>query len=103
NSNHKSDDPTFPPGFTPADENVIPMNSKDDGNDKPKGDFQSNKEGQSSSKSVNASILKIKSGGSILDVMESVVEIGQTMGYNMEGCIKNMEAIIGDQGDFPFL
>ncbi|GJS23932.1 hypothetical protein Tco_0452564 [Tanacetum coccineum] len=103
NSNHKSDDPTFPPGFTPADENVIPMNSKDDSNDKPKGDFQSNKEGQSSSKSVNTSILKIKSGGSILDVMESVVEIGQTMGYNMEGCIKNMEAIIGDQGDFPFL
>ncbi|GJX34952.1 RNA-directed DNA polymerase, eukaryota [Tanacetum coccineum] len=46
NSNHKSDDPTFPPGFTPADENVIPMNSKDDSNDKPKGDFQSNKERQ---------------------------------------------------------
>ncbi|GJT67848.1 RNA-directed DNA polymerase, eukaryota [Tanacetum coccineum] len=26
-------------------------------------------------------------GGSILDVMESVVEIGQTMGYNMEGWV----------------
>ncbi|GJT83577.1 hypothetical protein Tco_1057919 [Tanacetum coccineum] len=102
NSNHKSDDPTFPPGFTPADENVIPMNSKDDNNDKPKGDFQSNKEGQSSSKSVNTSILKIKSGGSILDVMESVVEIGQTMGYNMGRMYQEHGALMVIKEDFRF-
>ncbi|GJU32554.1 hypothetical protein Tco_1176143, partial [Tanacetum coccineum] len=27
------------------------------------------------------------SGGSILEVMENLVEVGQTMGYNMEGCL----------------
>ncbi|GJR48046.1 hypothetical protein Tco_1316149 [Tanacetum coccineum] len=37
--------------------------------------------------------------GSILDVIEGLVEVGQTMGFNMEGCLKNIEAIISIQGD----
>nr|GEX00497.1 RNA-directed DNA polymerase, eukaryota [Tanacetum cinerariifolium] len=37
-------------------------------------------------------------GGSILEVMDELVKVGQTMGYNMEGCAKNIEAIVGSQG-----
>ncbi|GKA11150.1 hypothetical protein Tco_0690583, partial [Tanacetum coccineum] len=68
----KSDDPLYPPCFTP---DVNHLYSKVDNIDQP-------------------------SSGSILDVMKSVVEIGQTMGYNMDGCLKNIQSIIGDQGDF---
>ncbi|GJY64386.1 hypothetical protein Tco_0465846 [Tanacetum coccineum] len=47
--------------------------------------------------------LSSKEGGSILDVMEEIIEVGQTMGYNMEGCAKNIEDIIGLQGDYDEL
>ncbi|GKF40548.1 hypothetical protein Tco_0120609 [Tanacetum coccineum] len=30
---------------------------------------------------------KFKTGGSFLDVMDEIVKVGQTMGYNMEGCV----------------
>ncbi|GKE16049.1 RNA-directed DNA polymerase, eukaryota, partial [Tanacetum coccineum] len=39
-----------------------------------------------------------QSGGSILQLMDEMVKVGQVMGYNMEGCIKNIEAIIDSQG-----
>nr|GEZ89329.1 RNA-directed DNA polymerase, eukaryota [Tanacetum cinerariifolium] len=97
---NKTDDPTFPSGFTPGDMADNPVGTKDDSIDKPMGDVQSNKEGRSSSKSGNNSILNIKPGGSILDVMENLVEIGQTMGYNIDECMKNIESIIGDQGEY---
>ncbi|GKB41872.1 hypothetical protein Tco_0886814 [Tanacetum coccineum] len=38
-------------------------------------------------------------GGSILGVLEEVIRVGQAMGYSMEGCEKDIEAIIGNQGD----
>ncbi|GJT29742.1 hypothetical protein Tco_0910017 [Tanacetum coccineum] len=40
----------------------------------------------------------VYSGGSILQVMEDMVKVGKTMGYNMEGCINNIEEIIKSQG-----
>ncbi|GJR25017.1 hypothetical protein Tco_0973544 [Tanacetum coccineum] len=39
-------------------------------------------------------------GGSILNLMEEVVKVGQTMGYNMDGCIKDITEIIESQGEF---
>ncbi|PWA87879.1 RNA-directed DNA polymerase, eukaryota, Reverse transcriptase zinc-binding domain protein [Artemisia annua] len=36
--------------------------------------------------------------GYILQLMDDLVKVGQTMGYNMEGCMKNMEEIIESQG-----
>ncbi|GJS85917.1 hypothetical protein Tco_0752458 [Tanacetum coccineum] len=42
----------------------------------------------------------LRSGGSILNFMEEVVKVGQTMGYNMEGCIKDINDIIESQGEF---
>nr|GEZ54618.1 nucleotide-binding alpha-beta plait domain-containing protein [Tanacetum cinerariifolium] len=39
------------------------------------------------------------SGGSILSLMEEVVKVGQTMGYNMDGCVKDITEIIKSQGE----
>ena len=41
---------------------------------------------------------KVNSGGSILEVLDEMINVGHTMGYSMEGCIKDMEKIIGLQG-----
>ncbi|GKA50751.1 hypothetical protein Tco_0743824 [Tanacetum coccineum] len=39
------------------------------------------------------------SRGSILEVMDDLVKVGQTMGYNMGGCLQNITKIIGAQGE----
>ncbi|GJS74599.1 RNA-directed DNA polymerase, eukaryota [Tanacetum coccineum] len=44
-------------------------------------------------------VSKLKSGGSLLDVMDELIKVGQTMSYNMDRCMHNIEAIIGSQGD----
>nr|GEX24130.1 RNA-directed DNA polymerase, eukaryota [Tanacetum cinerariifolium] len=38
-------------------------------------------------------------GGSILDVLDDMILVGQSMGYKMEGCSKYIERIIGLKGD----
>nr|GEV36950.1 putative RNA-directed DNA polymerase, eukaryota, reverse transcriptase zinc-binding domain protein [Tanacetum cinerariifolium] len=40
-----------------------------------------------------------KEGWSILEVLEGMIKVGQTMGFYMEGVHKDMEKIIGSQGD----
>nr|GEZ27342.1 RNA-directed DNA polymerase, eukaryota, nucleotide-binding alpha-beta plait domain protein [Tanacetum cinerariifolium] len=42
--------------------------------------------GFSSQQSMNSHSQKSKVGGSILDLMDELVTVGQTMGYNMAGC-----------------
>nr|GEY43063.1 RNA-directed DNA polymerase, eukaryota, reverse transcriptase zinc-binding domain protein [Tanacetum cinerariifolium] len=39
-----------------------------------------------------------KSGGSILQLIDDLVKVGETIRYNMKGCMKNMEEIIKLQG-----
>ncbi|GJT47677.1 RNA-directed DNA polymerase, eukaryota [Tanacetum coccineum] len=51
--------------------------------------------GMSSLHSTNSGSIKYKAGGSIIDLMDELVNVGQTMGYNMDGCIKDIESIIG--------
>nr|GFC61659.1 nucleotide-binding alpha-beta plait domain-containing protein [Tanacetum cinerariifolium] len=41
-----------------------------------------------------------RTGGSILCFMEEVVKVGQTMGYNIDGCVKDITKIIKSQGEF---
>nr|GEZ45677.1 RNA-directed DNA polymerase, eukaryota, reverse transcriptase zinc-binding domain protein [Tanacetum cinerariifolium] len=53
---------------------------------------------KSSSESINNEI-KLKEGGSILEILEEMITVGQTMGFSMEGCTKNMEKIIETQGE----
>nr|GEZ39854.1 hypothetical protein [Tanacetum cinerariifolium] len=38
-------------------------------------------------------------GGSVFGVLKEVIRVGQAIGYSMEGCEKDVEAIIGSQGD----
>nr|GEV65802.1 RNA-directed DNA polymerase, eukaryota [Tanacetum cinerariifolium] len=40
-----------------------------------------------------------KLGGSILQLMEDLVNVGQTIGYKMNGCINNIEEIVKSQGE----
>ncbi|GKB26720.1 hypothetical protein Tco_0866121 [Tanacetum coccineum] len=89
--------PEYPPGFTPADDKGDGTESVNGVNDQthtlsPKFKERNLKEKVSSEISMK--------GGSILEVMDELVKVGQTMGYNMDGCVKNIEAIIGSQGDF---
>nr|GEV61681.1 malonyl-coenzyme A:anthocyanin 3-O-glucoside-6''-O-malonyltransferase-like [Tanacetum cinerariifolium] len=37
-------------------------------------------------------------GGSILEVLDDMIRVEQSMGYTMEGCMKDIEHIIGTQG-----
>ncbi|GJS77635.1 RNA-directed DNA polymerase, eukaryota [Tanacetum coccineum] len=39
-----------------------------------------------------------KEGGSILDIFDEMIKVGQTMGFTMDGCTKDMEKIIGSNG-----
>ncbi|GKA52179.1 RNA-directed DNA polymerase, eukaryota [Tanacetum coccineum] len=40
-----------------------------------------------------------KEGGSILDILDEMIKVGQTMGFTMDGCTKDMEKIIGSNGE----
>ncbi|GKF82674.1 hypothetical protein Tco_0244330 [Tanacetum coccineum] len=48
------------------------------------------------SESVDPNV--VKEGGSILEVLEDMIRVGQAMGYTMDGCVKDLERIIGTQG-----
>nr|GEX65261.1 RNA-directed DNA polymerase, eukaryota [Tanacetum cinerariifolium] len=95
----KDEGPTFPPGFTPnaVDDTV---DGKVSGRNKqPNSDSHTSKDGFSGMNKGSNPSLNFKIGGLILQVMEDLVEVGQTMGYNMEGCLKNIEAIVSLHGD----
>ncbi|GJR06131.1 RNA-directed DNA polymerase, eukaryota [Tanacetum coccineum] len=47
--------------------------------------------------------VKPKEGGSILDILDEMIKVGQTMGFSMEGCTKDMENIIGSKGVYEIL
>nr|GEV72269.1 RNA-directed DNA polymerase, eukaryota [Tanacetum cinerariifolium] len=78
-------DPTHPPGFTPENKNHIAKDTISS----PKDQVQSNLSINfySCSNVGMKSQRTIISGGSILDVMDDLVKIGHTMGYNMDGCL----------------
>nr|GEX26678.1 RNA-directed DNA polymerase, eukaryota [Tanacetum cinerariifolium] len=48
---------------------------------------------RSSSESINNGI-KLKEGGSILEILEEMITVGQTMGFSMEGCTKDMGRLL---------
>ncbi|GJQ93572.1 RNA-directed DNA polymerase, eukaryota [Tanacetum coccineum] len=81
------DDPTYPPGFTPIDASDKVEEDVANSVNQLDTKIQSCSNGMSNVKSgVNRSFT-LNSGGSIMDVIENLVDIGQTMGYNMEGCL----------------
>nr|GFA20813.1 RNA-directed DNA polymerase, eukaryota [Tanacetum cinerariifolium] len=38
-------------------------------------------------------------GGSILEVLDEMIKVGQAMGFAMDGCTRDMENTIGSQGE----
>nr|GEY89621.1 hypothetical protein [Tanacetum cinerariifolium] len=44
----------------------------------------------------------VHNGGSILEVLDDMIRVGQSMGYAMEGCMKDIEHIIRTQESTPF-
>nr|GFD20358.1 RNA-directed DNA polymerase, eukaryota, nucleotide-binding alpha-beta plait domain protein [Tanacetum cinerariifolium] len=73
----------FPPGFTPYDETEVECDKKSMGNNE--GNGFGNEKGESvsigSRKSNKIGIQR--TGGSLLTVMEELIKVGKTMGYNM--------------------
>ncbi|GKD53645.1 hypothetical protein Tco_1287032 [Tanacetum coccineum] len=107
---------SHPSGFTPEEGlnegNTVNLDMKDYGeNERDDNSFVNLEDGKDNSESVNKnseskhsghfkySVLP-RTGGSILNLMEEVVKVGQTMGYNMDGCIKDITEIIESQGEF---
>ncbi|GJX65912.1 RNA-directed DNA polymerase, eukaryota [Tanacetum coccineum] len=84
------DEPKFPPGFTPDNndheknvaENIKDATERVQSLSNKLNDRCSNS-GFSSQRSMNSHSQKSKVSGSILDLMDELVNVGQTMGYNM--------------------
>lgn len=92
----KDSDPSYPPGFTPN-----AADNKEEGS-KSVNDHRNSDAGKRVFSYHNVDVPNTSmpiTGGSILNVMDDLVKVGQTMGFNMEGCLKNIEEIIGVQGD----
>ncbi|GJS41523.1 RNA-directed DNA polymerase, eukaryota [Tanacetum coccineum] len=109
NKSEKELDPSLshPPGFTPE------ASRKEDINIEDAPIVENDKEGSSTAQSkpedcyVNevindnstSSRPEAHKGGSILGLLDDLIRIGQSMGYEMEGCIKDIGNIIEAQGD----
>nr|GEW70134.1 RNA-directed DNA polymerase, eukaryota [Tanacetum cinerariifolium] len=100
----------YPPGFTHVNKNLasIKQDAPEVKSDRPPNRSErsnlrvleevANYVERSSSESINNGI-KLMEGGSILEILEEMITMGQTMGFCMEGCTKDMEKIIGTQGE----
>ncbi|GKD71253.1 hypothetical protein Tco_1325343, partial [Tanacetum coccineum] len=105
----------YPPGFTPRDnkddsgDHSYGSNKNIEQNIFEEGEIIREKKANSKQKSKNDVEESIcsgyfkksempSSGGSVLLPIDELIKVGETMGYNMEGCIKNMEQIIEVQG-----
>ena len=43
-------------------------------------------------------VKELCTGGSILEVLDDMIKVGQAMGFSMGGCLKDMEGIISSRG-----
>ncbi|GJZ49007.1 hypothetical protein Tco_0603197 [Tanacetum coccineum] len=82
----------YPPGFTPSVEKNVSER------DLEKIDQVQNISDNSSRKFKMSEIPR--TGGSILSVMEEIMKVGITMGYNMDGCANDITKIIESQGGY---
>ncbi|GJT32028.1 RNA-directed DNA polymerase, eukaryota [Tanacetum coccineum] len=94
----KSNDSSHPPGFTL----IVGANvegDKPDNNSQLDFNMSSNNDKIQNDRGVGNYGTKFQESGSILEVMDELIKVGQTMGYNMDGCMNNIETIIGSQED----
>ncbi|GJX38510.1 RNA-directed DNA polymerase, eukaryota, reverse transcriptase zinc-binding domain protein [Tanacetum coccineum] len=94
----------YPPGFTPIDVTEGSF-KKDEGFNKEDGECSQSihvDEKEDVAESFCSGHFKKseapRTGGSIVQLIDNLVKVGQTMGYNVDGCIKNMGVIIDSQG-----
>ncbi|GKE46653.1 hypothetical protein Tco_1477911 [Tanacetum coccineum] len=92
--------------------NTVNLDMKDYGeNERDDNSFVNLEDGKDNSESVNKNSESKRSGHSkysvlprtgvsILNLIEEVLKVGQTMGYNMDGCINDITEIIESQGEF---
>ncbi|GKE43044.1 RNA-directed DNA polymerase, eukaryota [Tanacetum coccineum] len=109
----------YPPGFTPIEEGdkkfdkVDKLNGKEQGytenaNEQVNNVEEKSNKGMSSSKEEDKKsrcsghfrrVEGPKTGDFILQVLDDVVKVGQTMRYKMDGCVSNIEEIIKSRGE----
>nr|GEW27518.1 RNA-directed DNA polymerase, eukaryota [Tanacetum cinerariifolium] len=98
----------FPPSFTPIvekgveGENLQEHNSEDGFVGQVDDSVNRGSKGDVSESVCSGRFKKSevpRTGGSFLGLMEEVIKVGQTMGYNMEGCVTNLSEIIKSQGE----
>ncbi|GJW74964.1 nucleotide-binding alpha-beta plait domain-containing protein [Tanacetum coccineum] len=119
NNNDSGGSLKYPPGFTPNVGSAACGSNKEDGiniNDdkvyednveeefhKFSGDDCSKHSKEGETDSVCSGHFKKskgpRTGGSILNLLDEVVKVGQVMGYKMDGCMSNMVDIIESQGE----
>ncbi|GJW61151.1 RNA-directed DNA polymerase, eukaryota [Tanacetum coccineum] len=92
---------SHPPGFTP-DVSVIRNENGQSAKEVPvvvNAKVMNNSQDVSKEASCdNVDPNVVKNGGSVLGVMEDMIRVGKAMGYSMDGCVKDLEHIIGTQG-----
>ncbi|GJR61793.1 RNA-directed DNA polymerase, eukaryota [Tanacetum coccineum] len=74
-------DPQFPPGFTPD----VEKNNEEEVN--PAKEVLPKDKGVAYDVNESIGVSSIKSGGSLLDIMDELIKVGHAMGYNMDGCL----------------
>ncbi|GKE25514.1 RNA-directed DNA polymerase, eukaryota [Tanacetum coccineum] len=108
----------YPPGFTPKEgseeigmyaeesKSVNFVNLSDHKAEEANKDGHGNCVNKNSKEDVSSSVCSghfkksgvPRTGGSILNLMDELVKVGQVIGYKMDGCMSNMTEIIESQG-----
>ncbi|GKD51811.1 hypothetical protein Tco_1280787, partial [Tanacetum coccineum] len=114
NDNNSEYSVKYPPGFTPNSNDVNVEDSRgknfenlsdcnvDEVNNAGSGKCSTKNSKDNVSDSVCSGHFKKsevpRTGGSILNLLDEVVKVGQVMGYKMDGCMSNITEIIESQG-----
>ncbi|GJW26232.1 retrovirus-related pol polyprotein from transposon RE1 [Tanacetum coccineum] len=85
-------DPSHPPGFTQEVNVGVSVNQS------VHSDISPNIGGSQNVSGVNRSLLPIKLGGSIMELLENLVEVRTNYGYNNAGCKKNFRGYVASHG-----
>ncbi|GJV89336.1 RNA-directed DNA polymerase, eukaryota [Tanacetum coccineum] len=92
----ESVDPKFPPGFTPSTsdqekpkEDPVQVSSNCAHPSSSRTRESKKNRGMTSFPNSHSGSFKQKAGGSIIDLMDELVNVGRAMGYKMDGCLGN--------------
>ncbi|GJZ35233.1 RNA-directed DNA polymerase, eukaryota [Tanacetum coccineum] len=105
----KSPSLSHPPGFTPAGSEACKdsdhffkengVNMEDEVSPQISAKVMSNSQAVRDEVAIDSIGQRGNNGGSVLSFLEEVIRVGHAMGFSMEGCEKDIEAIIEKQGE----